>query len=101
MSQDVVVRGEVPLAPPSAGAAHRSQVRATARLGAICSHTVLIVASVLVLAPVVLILVNSLKTQESIFGRPFDLPIGEIEPFVRAEIARWADVVKRAGIAVQ
>ncbi|MBV9356030.1 MAG: carbohydrate ABC transporter permease, partial [Chloroflexi bacterium] len=41
-----------------------------------CSHTVLIVASVLVLAPVILILVNSLKTQESIFGRPFDLPIG-------------------------
>ena len=36
----------------------------------------LLAACVVVLAPVVLILINSFKTRESIFGRPFDLPIG-------------------------
>ncbi len=71
-----MVRGELPLAPPSAGARRRSRIRAGTRLGAFGSHVILIVASVLVLVPVILILVNSLKTQESIFGRPFDLPIG-------------------------
>jgi tripartite-type tricarboxylate transporter receptor subunit TctC len=34
-------------------------------------------------------------------GVPSHMPIGEIEPFVKAEIVRWADVVKRAGIVLQ
>ena len=34
-------------------------------------------------------------------GEPFDMPRDKIETFVKAEIAKWADVVKRAGIAVQ
>jgi tripartite-type tricarboxylate transporter receptor subunit TctC len=34
-------------------------------------------------------------------GEPFDIPRDKIETFVKAEIAKWADVVKRAGIAVQ
>jgi hypothetical protein len=29
------------------------------------------------------------------------MPLADIEPFVKAEIAKWADVVKRAGIKVQ
>jgi tripartite-type tricarboxylate transporter receptor subunit TctC len=34
-------------------------------------------------------------------GAPSDMPLDAIEPFVAAEIAKWADVVKRAGITVQ
>ena len=34
-------------------------------------------------------------------GVPMDMPLGDIESFVKAEIAKWADVVKRANIAVQ
>ena len=34
-------------------------------------------------------------------GVPMDMPLADIEPFVKAEIAKWADVVKRAGISVQ
>jgi tripartite-type tricarboxylate transporter receptor subunit TctC len=34
-------------------------------------------------------------------GVPLDIPLGDIEPFVKAEIAKWADVVKRAHITVQ
>jgi len=34
-------------------------------------------------------------------GEPLDMPLADIEPFLKAEIAKWADVVKRAGIAVQ
>jgi len=34
-------------------------------------------------------------------GEPMHMPLGDIEPFVKAEIDKWADVVKRAGIAVQ
>jgi raffinose/stachyose/melibiose transport system permease protein len=45
-------------------------------IGRIVTHAVLIVACLAVLSPVVLIVVNSIKTRESIFGRPFDLPIG-------------------------
>ena len=30
-----------------------------------------------------------------------DMPLGDIEPMVKAEIAKWADVVKRAHIQVQ
>jgi hypothetical protein len=29
------------------------------------------------------------------------MPLADIKPFLKTEIARWADVVKRAGIAVQ
>lgn len=34
-------------------------------------------------------------------GVPSHMPLAEIEPFVKAEIAKWAQVVKRAGIEVQ
>jgi tripartite-type tricarboxylate transporter receptor subunit TctC len=34
-------------------------------------------------------------------GEPMDMPLADIQPFLTAEIAKWADVVKRAGIAVQ
>jgi hypothetical protein len=30
-----------------------------------------------------------------------NMPLADIEPFVKAEIAKWADVVKRAGVTVQ
>src|SRR3984893_2254000 len=30
-----------------------------------------------------------------------DMPLADIEPFLKAEIAKWADVVKRAGIKVE
>jgi hypothetical protein len=29
------------------------------------------------------------------------MPLSEIEPFVKSEIAKWADVIKRAGIQVE
>jgi hypothetical protein len=28
------------------------------------------------------------------------MPLADIEPFVAAEIAKWADVIKRAGVKV-
>jgi tripartite-type tricarboxylate transporter receptor subunit TctC len=34
-------------------------------------------------------------------GEPATMALGEIEPFVKAEIAKWADVVQRAGVTVQ
>ena len=34
-------------------------------------------------------------------GVPLNMPLADIPPFLKAEIAKWADVVKRAGIAVQ
>jgi tripartite-type tricarboxylate transporter receptor subunit TctC len=34
-------------------------------------------------------------------GVPLDRPLADIKPFLKAEIAKWADVVKRAGITVQ
>jgi tripartite-type tricarboxylate transporter receptor subunit TctC len=34
-------------------------------------------------------------------GVPMDTPLADIEPMVKAEIAKWADVVKRANISVQ
>jgi tripartite-type tricarboxylate transporter receptor subunit TctC len=34
-------------------------------------------------------------------GVPFEMPLADIEPFVKAEIAKWADVVKRANITVE
>jgi tripartite-type tricarboxylate transporter receptor subunit TctC len=34
-------------------------------------------------------------------GTPMHMPLADIEPFVKTEIAKWADVVRRAGIAVQ
>jgi tripartite-type tricarboxylate transporter receptor subunit TctC len=34
-------------------------------------------------------------------GVPMDMPLGDIEPLEKAEIAKWADVVKRAHIQVQ
>jgi hypothetical protein len=29
------------------------------------------------------------------------MPLADIEPFVKAEITKWAEVVKRAGIKVE
>ena len=34
-------------------------------------------------------------------GEPMDMPLADIQPFLKTQIAKWADVVKRAGIAVQ
>ncbi len=34
-------------------------------------------------------------------GVPSKMPLADIEPFVTSEIAKWADVVKRAGIKLQ
>jgi tripartite-type tricarboxylate transporter receptor subunit TctC len=34
-------------------------------------------------------------------GVPMNMPLADIEPFVKAEIAKWADVIKRAGVSVQ
>jgi tripartite-type tricarboxylate transporter receptor subunit TctC len=34
-------------------------------------------------------------------GMPMHMPLADIEPFVKAEIAKWADVVKRAGVTVE
>lgn len=34
-------------------------------------------------------------------GVPSKMPLNDIEPFVKAEIAKWADVAKRANITVQ
>jgi tripartite-type tricarboxylate transporter receptor subunit TctC len=33
-------------------------------------------------------------------GEASNMPLADIEPFVKAEIAKWADVVKRAGVKV-
>jgi hypothetical protein len=29
------------------------------------------------------------------------MPLADIEPFVKSEIAKWADVIKRGGVAIQ
>ena len=34
-------------------------------------------------------------------GETLDMPLADIKPFLKAEIAKWADVVKRAGIQVE
>jgi tripartite-type tricarboxylate transporter receptor subunit TctC len=34
-------------------------------------------------------------------GVPIDMPLADIEPFLKREIAKWADVVKRANVSVQ
>ena len=34
-------------------------------------------------------------------GEPLDMPLADINPFLEAEIAKWAKVVKAAGIALQ
>ncbi len=34
-------------------------------------------------------------------GVPMDMPLADVTPFLKTEIAKWADVVKRAGIEVQ
>jgi tripartite-type tricarboxylate transporter receptor subunit TctC len=34
-------------------------------------------------------------------GEPMDMPLADIDPFLKSEIAKWADVVKRSGIELQ
>jgi tripartite-type tricarboxylate transporter receptor subunit TctC len=34
-------------------------------------------------------------------GETLDMPLADIKPFLKSEIAKWADVVKRANIQVQ
>ncbi len=34
-------------------------------------------------------------------GLPMVMPLAEIEPFVKSEIAKWADVIKRGGVQVE
>jgi raffinose/stachyose/melibiose transport system permease protein len=46
-------------------------------LDRIVTHAALVVACLAVLGPLVLIVINSMKSRQSIFGRPFDLPIGK------------------------
>jgi hypothetical protein len=29
------------------------------------------------------------------------MPLADIEPFVKTEIAKWADVIKRAGVQIE
>ena len=41
------------------------------------------------------------KRIKSDAGVPMTTPLADIEPMVKAEIAKWADVVKRANISVQ
>jgi len=33
-------------------------------------------------------------------GVPSKMPLADIEPFVKAEVAKWAEVVKKAGIKI-
>ena len=42
---------------------------------------------------------NQLLSERRQAGPP-PMPLADIEPFVAAEIAKWADVIKRAGIKV-
>jgi tripartite-type tricarboxylate transporter receptor subunit TctC len=37
----------------------------------------------------------------AVAGEVFDMPLADITPFVRTEIAKWADVVKRGGVKVE
>jgi len=37
----------------------------------------------------------------AVAGEPMDMPLADIKPFLKKEIDKWADVVKRAGVAVQ
>jgi tripartite-type tricarboxylate transporter receptor subunit TctC len=37
----------------------------------------------------------------AVAGEPFDMPLADISPFVKTEIAKWADVVKRGGGKVE
>jgi raffinose/stachyose/melibiose transport system permease protein len=60
---------------PSVGASYGR--RRVWPIDRIATHAVLIVACLAVIGPVVLIVINSMKSRESIFGRPFDLPIGK------------------------
>jgi tripartite-type tricarboxylate transporter receptor subunit TctC len=34
-------------------------------------------------------------------GLPLTMPLADIEPFVKTEIAKWADVIKRAGVQIE
>jgi tripartite-type tricarboxylate transporter receptor subunit TctC len=34
-------------------------------------------------------------------GEPMHMPLADIKPFLKTQIAKWADVIKRAGITVQ
>jgi tripartite-type tricarboxylate transporter receptor subunit TctC len=37
----------------------------------------------------------------AVAGEPMDMPLADIKPFLKREIDKWADVVKRAGVTVQ
>jgi tripartite-type tricarboxylate transporter receptor subunit TctC len=34
-------------------------------------------------------------------GEPLDMPLADIKPYLKTQIAKWSDVVKRAGITIQ
>ncbi|HEX4408927.1 MAG TPA: tripartite tricarboxylate transporter substrate binding protein [Xanthobacteraceae bacterium] len=34
-------------------------------------------------------------------GEPLDMPLADIRPYLKKEIAKWGDVIKRAGITIQ
>ena len=41
------------------------------------------------------------KTIMASLGEPATMPLADIDPFVKAEIAKWAEVVKKAGIKIE
>jgi tripartite-type tricarboxylate transporter receptor subunit TctC len=41
------------------------------------------------------------KTIRASLGEPATMPLADIDPFVKAEIAKWAEVVKKAGIKIE
>ena len=44
-------------------------------------------------------LMNSEK-HTALSGEPATMALADIEPFVKAEVAKWAEVVKKAGIKI-
>jgi len=46
-------------------------------LGSLAPHAVLLIYAVIALFPIIMILMNSFKSRQAIFGEPFQLPFGE------------------------
>ena len=44
---------------------------------------------------------EAIKVITASSGEPATMPLADIEPFVKAEVAKWADVVKKAGIKIE
>lgn len=48
------------------------------RLSSLAPHAVLLTYAVIALFPIIMILMNSFKSRQAIFGQPFQLPFGEV-----------------------